>query len=288
MPLSFSPPREVLLPITRDRLLTTARDERDALGRTVQYMPPDRWEEPAALWEGWRAKDVLAHLAPSEVVAASLLADEEVTELDEYRKTLEDRPFDVDAWNEWTVERRRDSSAVSLAKEWGRAADLLLSRAAKVSDQDWREREIPWVAGDIRLKYLVQVRVAEWWIHGEDIRQAGRLPPRREHWPILTVNDLAIQLIPYALSRGGHSFADASVQIDLGGVGEGTWHQDVSPGDLPSGKEPDAYINGEGYAFASVAGGRADPDFCLYEGLLNLGGDVELAEAVLRTLRAAP
>jgi uncharacterized protein (TIGR03083 family) len=288
MPLSFSPPREELLPITRDRLLTTARHERDALGRTVQYMPPDRWAEESAPWEGWNAKDVLAHLAASEVVATSLLAGEEAAELTEYRKSLEDRPFGVDAWNDWTVDRRREASAVSLAKEWGQAADLLLPRAAQVSEQDWREREIPWVAGDIRLKYLVQVRVAEWWIHGEDIRQAGRLPPRREHWPIHTVNDLAIQLIPYALSRAGHSFTEASVQIDLNGVGEGTWHQDVSPGDLPSGKKPDAYINGEGYAFASVAGGRADPDFCLYEGLLNLGGDVELAEAVLRTLRAAP
>jgi uncharacterized protein (TIGR03083 family) len=288
MPLSFSPPREVFLPITRDRLLTTARHERDALGRTVQYMPPDRWGEESAPWEGWNAKDVLAHLAASEVVAASLLAGEEATELTEHRKSLEDRPFDVDAWNNWTIDRRREASAVSLAKEWGQAADLLLPRAAQVSDQDWAEREIPWVGGDIRLKYLVQLRVAEWWIHGEDIRQAGRLPPRREHWPIHTVNDLAIRLIPYALSRAGHSFADASVQIDLAGVGEGTWHQDVSPGDLPSGKKPDAVINGEGYAFASVAGGRADADFCLYEGLLNVGGDVELAEAVLRTLRAAP
>ena len=269
-------------------MLTTARHERDALGRTVQYMPPDRWGEEAAPWESWTAKDVLAHLAASEVVAASLLAGEDAPELAEYRKSLEDRPFEVDAWNDWTVDRRREASAVSLAKEWGQAADLLLPRAAQVSDQEWREREIPWVAGDIRLKYLVQVRVAEWWIHGEDIRQAGRLPPRREHWTIYTVNDLAIRLVPYALSRAEHSFANASVQIDLGGVGEGTWHQDASPGDLPTGKKPDAYINGEGYAFASVAGGRADPDFCLYEGLLNLGGDVELAEAVLRTLRAAP
>lgn len=251
-------------------------------------MPPDRWGEESAPWEGWNAKDVLAHLAASEVVAASLLAGEEATELTEHRKSLEDRPFDVDAWNEWTVERRREASAVSLGAEWGRAADLLLSRASKVSDQDWREREIAWVAGDIRLRYLVQVRLAEWWIHGEDIRQGGRLPPRREHWPIHAVNDLAIRLIPYALSRADLSFGDASVQIDLDGVGEGSWHQTVTTGDLPEGKKPDAYINGHGYAFASVAGGRADPDFCLYEGELNLGGNVELAEAILRTLRASP
>jgi predicted lipid carrier protein YhbT len=37
-----------------------------------------------------------------------------------------------------------------------------------------------------------------------------------------------------------------------------------------------------------VAGGRADADVCLYEGLLNVGGDVELGEAVLHTLRSFP
>jgi len=37
-----------------------------------------------------------------------------------------------------------------------------------------------------------------------------------------------------------------------------------------------------------VAGGRADADVCLYEGLLNTGGDTELAESVLHTLRSFP
>jgi uncharacterized protein (TIGR03083 family) len=250
-------------------------------------MPLERWNEPSPR-EGWSATDVLAHLAASEVAAAALLAGEEATEVEEFRKTLDGAEFSIGAWNEWTVERRREASPVSLALEWGRAADLFLARAGKASDQDWNELEIAWVGGDIRLKYLVQLRVAEWWIHGEDIRQAGRLPPRREHPPIYAVNDLAIRLIPYSLSRAGLSFGAKSVQIDLEGVGEGTWHQSVEPGEVPPGKEPDAYIDGEGYAFASVSAGRADPDFCLYEGLLNIGGEVDLAEAVLKTLRPAP
>jgi uncharacterized protein (TIGR03083 family) len=276
------------LALTRDLLVTTARHERDALGRTCQYMPLDRWNETAASWEGWSATDVLAHLAASEVAAAALVAGEEATEVEEFRKTLGDAEFSADAWNEWSVERRKDASPVSLGLEWGRAADLFLARVGRVSDQDWNELEIPWVAGDIRLKYLVQLRVAEWWIHGEDIRQAGRLPPRREHRPIHVVNDFAIRLIPFSLSRAGLSFDGKSVQIDLTGVGEGTWHQSLAPGDVPPGKKPDAYIDGEGYAFASVAAGRADPDFCLYEGVLNIGGEVELADAVLKTLRSTP
>lgn len=231
---------------------------------------------------------MLAHLAASEVAAAALVAGEEAAEVEEFRKTLEGERFTADAWHEWAVSRRRDASPVSLGMEWGRAADLLLVRSGKASDEDWNEREIPWVAGDIRLKYLVQARVSEWWVHGEDIREGGRLPPRREHWPVYAVNDLAIRLIPYCLSQAGLSFGDESVRIELEGVGEGVWHQSAGTAEVASGKKPNAHVLGEGYAFASVAGGRADPDFCLYEGVINIGGDVELAEAVLRTLRSWP
>jgi uncharacterized protein (TIGR03083 family) len=274
--------------ISRNELLGIARHERDALGRTVQYTPPERWEEDSPC-EGWRVKDVLAHLAANDVTAAALVADETPTELEDYRKELRDRQFTRDGWNEWSAARRSDTSVVSLGLEWGRAADLFLSRAGQASDQDWNEREIAWVAGPLRLKYLVQVRVAEWWVHGEDIREGAALPPRAQHWPVYAVNDLAIRMLPYSLSVQGHSGPGKTVSVDLEGVGGGTWVQAVdATGPVPAGTEPDALIEGQGYAFASVAGGRADPNVCLYEGLLLTGGDTQLAETVLRSLRSAP
>jgi uncharacterized protein (TIGR03083 family) len=284
MSLSFWP----LVDIDRDRLLAVARFERDALGRTIQYMPPELWEA-ASSSEEWRVKDVLAHLAASEVLATALVGGEEPAELDEYRKTLDGEPLRPDEWNRWSVARRADASPVSLGAEWGRAADLLLARAAGASDEDWNDKEIPWIAGDIRLKYLVQLRLAQWWVHGEDIREGGRLPPRREHWPVYVVNDLAVRLIPYALSLAGQEKPGRIVRIELDGVGEGTWVRSTDPRkDADGSATPDASIEGNGYAFASVAGGRADADVCLYEGLLLTGGDTDLAERVLRTLRAYP
>jgi uncharacterized protein (TIGR03083 family) len=274
--------------IERDRLLAIARHERDALGRTVQYTPPDRWEADSPC-QGWRVKDVLAHLAAAEVAAASLVGGEEAAEVEEYRKTAGTESLSTDAWNRWTVERRANSSPVSLGLEWGRAADLLLSRAGKATEEDWRDLEVAWVAGDIRLRYMVQARVAEWWVHGEDIREGVNLPPRLEHWPIFTACDLAIRLIPYSLSLAGLAFPGKVVRVELEGVGEGTWLAATDAGrDVPEGATPDATIIGRGYAFASVAGGRADADVCLYEGLLNTGGDAELADAVLHTLRSFP
>jgi uncharacterized protein (TIGR03083 family) len=269
-------------------LLTTARHERDSLGRTVQYTPPDHWESDSAC-EGWRVKDVLAHLASSDVAAAALVAEEEASELEEYRKSLDDESPSPDGWNDWAVARRRDEGPVALGLEWGRAADLLLTRAGAASDEEWNERQIPWVATDIRLKYLVQARVAEWWVHGEDIREGGRLPPRREHWPIFATCDLGIRLIPYWLPRSGHEgLGGRIVQFELEGVGAGTWRQSTSAGDSANEGKPNAYVEGYGYALASVAGGRADPDLTLYEGQLNIGGDVELATAVLHSIRSYP
>jgi uncharacterized protein (TIGR03083 family) len=274
--------------IDRDQVLAAARHERDALGRTVQYTPPDHWEADSPR-ERWRVKDVLAHLAASDVVAGALLADEEPVEVEEYRKALDSEPFRAEGWERWSVERRAEAAPVSLGLEWGRAADLVLARAGKASDQDWHEKQVPWIAGDIRLKYLVRARVSEWWVHGEDIREGARLPPRREHWPVYLVNDLAIRLIPYSLSLSEGSRPGKVIRISLQGVGEGLWLASTDAGrDVPDDVRPDAYLEGDGYAFASVAGGRADVDVCLYEGLLLTGGDTELAETILRTLRSAP
>ena len=272
----------------RDELLAVARHERDALGRTVQYTPPERWMEPSPC-EGWRVKDVLAHLATSELAAAALIGGEEAAELDEYRKSLDGDPVTPDGWNGWSVARRDEDAPVALGLEWGRAADLLLARAAAATEEDWRGLEIAWVAGDIRLRYLVQARVAEWWVHGEDVREGASLPPRLEHPPVSLVNDLAVRLIPYSVSLAGLSFPGRVVRVSLQGVGGGTWIASTEAGrQAAEDPRPDAEITGRGYAFASVAGGRADPDVCLYEGLLNVGGDVDLGEAVLRTLRSFP
>jgi uncharacterized protein (TIGR03083 family) len=274
--------------MTLDRtwLLAVARAEREALGRTVQYTAPDAWDADSPC-EGWRNKDLLAHLAAVEVAAASIVGDEEATEVEEYRKTLDGRPFRGPEWNDWTVERRREVPTLQLATEWGRAADLLLGRVAKATDDEWHERMVAWIAGDIRLGYMVQARVAEWWAHGEDIREGGLLPARREHNPIYALNDLAIRMIPYGLSLEGQSLPGRSVQIELEGVGEGSWHQGLEAGKIPpDDKRPDAYIEGRGYEFASVAARRADPDVALYEGVILTGGNLEVAEAVVRSLRS--
>jgi hypothetical protein len=47
--------------LDREWLLGVARQEREALGRTIQYTRPDAWEHPSP-WRGRPLADVLSHL----------------------------------------------------------------------------------------------------------------------------------------------------------------------------------------------------------------------------------
>jgi uncharacterized protein (TIGR03083 family) len=279
--------RETRVALDRNWLLGVARAEREALGRTVQYTPPERWEEDSPR-DGWQLRDIVAHLDATEAMAASVIADEAPSELDEYAKSLDDpRSLESEAFNRWAVDKRRESPALSLALDWGRSADVLLVRVAGTTDDDWNGRDLRWMTEELPVAYFLQNRVCQWWVHGEDIRAGALLPPRMEHPPIFCVNDLAVRLMPYALGRAGLVHREKSISIDLEAVGGGKWHRGLEPGyDPPKDKQPDAFIIGRAHAFALVAFDRADVDVCLYDGILNMGGDLEIAEAVLRNLRA--
>lgn len=276
--------------MTLDRkwLLGSARSEREALGRTIQYTPPDRWEEESAS-AGWRNSDIVAHLAASEVAAAAVMGGEEPAEAEEFIKELEDEPFTFEAFNEYTVRRRAEESLGALVKEWGQAADLFLVRASKIPPEEWRTRKVRWLVEEIGASYLVQSRVSEWWLHGEDIRAGAGLQPRYEHEPVFCINDLAVRMIPYALSVAGVSYPGASVRVDLDAAGGGSWHWGTESRQMPSPKKrPDAYIEGRAWAFAMVAGRRVPADYYLGEGILVTGGDISLADTILQHLRAFP
>ncbi len=274
--------------MTLDRpwLLATARAEREALGRTIQYTPPEAWDQESPS-HGWRNRDIVAHLAAGEVAAAAVLAEEVASEIQEYVKGLEDETATLDGFNEFSVRRRADLPFRQVVAEWGAAADLFLSRASKIPPEEWASKKVEWMAGPLGVSYLVQSRVMELWLHGEDILAGGGNPPRLEHPPIYCVNDLAVRTIPYALSLAGLSFPGRSIKVDLEAVGGGTWHWGLAPRESPPpGKAPDAVITGRAYAFAQVAGRRVPAEYYLAEGILQTAGDDALAETVLQHLRA--
>jgi uncharacterized protein (TIGR03083 family) len=273
--------------LDRSWLLATAREEREAMGRTIQYTEPDRWAQPSGC-AGWTNADVVAHLASSDAVAASTMAGERLEEIESYLGSLPDGSAPtVDGFNDYAVTGRAQTPVRSLISAWGRAADAFLNRCAAVPEDGWADTRVYWIAGQMRVSNLLQSRVMEWWLHGEDIRTGAELPSRRLHKPIYCVNDLAIRSIPYALSLVGLSFPGKSVELRLDGAGEGRWHRGLAPREVPPpGTRPDTVIDGRGYRFALVAGHRLAPEDAMEEGTVIVGGDIELGETILKNIRS--
>lgn len=271
--------------LERTQMLGIANAERARLGRTIQYAPASIWDGESVC-AGWRNRDVVAHLVAQDTAAAQLVAAEPAVELDAFREANGGELW-VNGFNEWAVRLRAEAPARRVITDWGRAADAFLELCARLTDEDWRSMRVEWVAGPIGVRYLVQSRVIEWWFHGEDLRESTGLEENPQHWPVYLTNDMAVRMLPYSLARAGLSFPGRSVRVDLEGVGEGTWHWGLSAGEAPREDEkPDAFIQGRGLAFALVAGRRHDASVFMDEGNLVVGGDEDLALAILSNLHA--
>lgn len=278
--------------VEREELLGVAHAERQRLGRMIQFADPQSWEQPSAA-TGWWNRDVMAHLAASETAAAQLVAGEPAVELEEYRDALGDEPFTVDGWNEHAVARRSGLETREVLDTWGRAADALLGYCAGLAEEDWSQTRYAWLAGEIAPRYLVQSRVVEWFLHGEDMRATNGVAvgwqQGWQHWPVHLTIDMGVRMLPWALEQRGLELAGASVQVDVEGAGQGSWHWGLGTGEVPpSDKKPDATIIGRAPQLALVAGRRLSVDDVLDTGVLVVGGDAALGETVLRTIRAYP
>jgi uncharacterized protein (TIGR03083 family) len=272
--------------LDRVTLMGIANAERMRLGRTIQYAPPESWEAPSAC-KGWWNRDVVAHMAAQDTSAAQLVKGDAATELDEYRDSLGVDAFTVDGFNAVAVNRRSGLAVREVLTQWGRAADSFLAFATILSDDEWSAERIPWLSGDIALPYLVQSRIIEWWLHGEDMRATNGLGPNIQHWPVHLTCDMGIRMLPWALARAGLDFSGLSVQVDLEGAGYGSWHWGLGAGETPpEDKKPDAYIQGRAVQFALVAGRRLPADEVLDAGTLVVGGEAALGELILTHIRA--
>jgi len=272
--------------IDRTTMLGAASAERARLGRTIQYAAPDVWDLDSVC-AGWRNRDIVAHLAAQEVAAAQLVAGGPAIEFDAFREA-NDGELWVNGFNEWAVRRREETLPRQLITDWGRAADAFLILASRLSEDEWRTTKVDWVAGEIGVPYLIQSRIIEWWLHGEDLREGAGLEENPQHWPAYLTNDLAIRMLPYSLGQAGISLPSRSIQVDLEGVGGGSWHWGLAPREEapPAKKQADAFVQGRATAFALAAGRRIPASAFLDDGNLVIGGDEAIALAVLEHLRA--
>jgi uncharacterized protein (TIGR03083 family) len=272
--------------LDRTTLLGIAQAERQRLGRTVQFADPQTWEQPSAL-PGWWNRDVMAHLAAQDTAAAHVVKGDPPEELEEYRRHLDGQAFTVDRFNEWAVERRSGLPTREVLVTWGQAADALLGYAGLLSEDEWDKGRFPWLAGEIAARYLIQSRIVEWWVHGEDMRATNGLGPEYQHWPIHLTIDMGIRMLPWALAEAGLDLTGYSVEVEVDGAGGGRWHWGLGAGEVPpADTKPDTTIVGRAPHLALVAARRISAEDVLASGNLVTGIDAQLGATILRHIRA--
>jgi uncharacterized protein (TIGR03083 family) len=272
--------------LDRTTLLGIAQAERQRLGRTVQFADPQTWEQPSAL-PGWWNRDVMAHLAAQDTAAAHVVKGDPPEELEEYRRQLDGQAFTVDGFNEWAVKRRSGLPTREVLVTWGQAADALLGYAGLLSGDEWDKGRFPWLAGEIAARYLIQSRVVEWWVHGEDMRATNGLGPEYQHWPIHLTIDMGIRMLPWALAEAGLDLTGYSVEVEVDGAGGGRWHWGLGAGEVPPAEtKPDTTIVGRAPHLALVAARRIPAEDVLASGNLVTGIDAQLGVTILRHIRA--
>jgi uncharacterized protein (TIGR03083 family) len=250
----------------RDRVLAASRAARGA-GRATPEAPPISATEAFA-----RAADAFTGLLsslPTEKWQTRVLRELDVqglvghltgVERDVQRALANDPDVaDIDhvtSTQELAAAQRGREPARTLA-QWRAAADETLAQVETSSR----------TAGDVlsmhgmrlSLDSLLVVRAFELWTHENDIRLGVGLPPSVPDASTLTLmTDLAVRLLPHAVSRTSSVPAPRHLHLVLTGEGGGTW-------DVPLGERaptPDAVnlmIVVDAVDFCRLVANRAEP-----------------------------
>jgi uncharacterized protein (TIGR03084 family) len=196
----------------------------------------DAWSRPSRC-AGWSVADVVLHLAQTNEMAQASIDGT----FGEWAKGFPSDARDVDDGAARLVARERGGPVDELRRRWldGAARMCASFRAIDASAR------VPWVAGTMAARTLATTRLAETWIHTNDI---APVPPtgRLEH-----IARLAWRTIPHAFGRAGLP-APGPTAFRLSAPGGGTWRfePDVAPVNV---------IEGDGVELCAVASRRVPP-----------------------------
>jgi len=204
----------------------------------------DGWATPSRC-AGWSVADVVLHLAQTDEMARASL-EGRLAEHVEAVGEVWAQATDVDDGAARMVALERDGlGAADVHARWREAAAGVRS-AAEALDPSTR---VLWVAGELAARTLLTTRLAECWIHTEDVAVplGIDLPATDRLRPIAR---LAWRTLPYAFARAGRP-APGPVAFHLTGPGGDEWRFD------PDGDPAPTVVTGPALDLCRVAGQRA-------------------------------
>lgn len=217
-------------------------DQQVELDEILRSLSPADWAAPSRC-PGWSASDVVLHLAQTNEMAIGSLEhrfDDVLTEL----TTGLPPSNDVDDGAALMVQHQRGASPDDVYQRWRASVDRMM---ALYWDADPHDR-VQWVAGTLSAHTLATTRLAETWIHTNDVRAT---PPSTR---LRYIARLAWRTLPYAFRRAGREM-HGTVAFDLVGTNGRPW---VFAPDAASGEpEADTVVRGLAVDLCEVAAQRA-------------------------------
>jgi uncharacterized protein (TIGR03084 family) len=191
--------------------IVSAWEEQQAeLDGLINPVDDDAWARPSRC-DGWSVSDVVLHLAQTnEMALASLQGrfNEVLTEL----TTGLPPSKDVDDGAGMMVEHQRGAPPVAVYERWKTGIDELRKAFASVDERD----KVQWVVGSLSARTLCTTRLAETWIHTNDVASGlGVTLPAAERLNVIA--NLAWRTLPYAFQRAGRTMT-GPVAFELTGA----------------------------------------------------------------------
>lgn len=246
-------------------VLEALRDQVAELDSLVAGLDELAWHQPSRCAD-WDLCDVVLHLAQTDELAAASVRGEFDQAFTAFVAELPPTA-DVEAGAGLAVERDRGVAGYRVLARWrAAAADQLAAFAATPA-----EARVRWVAGELAARSLATTRLAECWIHTEDVAVGmhRELPPTDRLWNVAW---LAWRTLPYAAARAGTTL-EGAVAFELDAPSDGTWrfgrHDDPAV----------TVVRGPAVELCRVAGQRLDA------AATSLVADGPDADTVLRVVR---
>jgi uncharacterized protein (TIGR03084 family) len=205
--------------------LAAQHAELDAL---LAGLAEEQWPTRVPDCPAWDVADVVLHLAQSDAVAIASLDGS-------YPQA---RGWSVGSGHFATVDdavaaavtaERDGLTPPALLTRWRTTAAALRGAFASTDPK----KQVTWVAGQFSARTLATTRLAEAWIHTNDIATALSVP-RTDDDRLWHIARLAWRTIPYAYARAGLTPPPAAVALHLSAPDNAEWHfgNDTAPNQI--------------------------------------------------------
>jgi uncharacterized protein (TIGR03084 family) len=179
-----------------EQILEALAEQQSELDGLINPVDDAVWAKPSRC-EGWSVSDVMLHLAQTNEMALGSLTNNFDGVLGELVRDLR-AGKDVDDGAGLMVDAQRGAPAAEVYARWRDSVDSMMKEFAAIDPH----ARVQWVAGLLSAHTLSTTRLAETWIHTNDVAYGLGVdlgsPTRLQH-----IARLAWRTLPYAFMRAG-------------------------------------------------------------------------------------